>query len=54
MFEVYLKMIDACLRNDYASNSKLSEEYKNGIYIYVGQAVLKLLIKKQYIDCFDP
>ena len=36
----------------YASYTKLSKELKNGIEIQAGQAVLELLIKKKYLDCF--
>ena len=37
----------------YASYSKLPKELKNSIKIYVGLAVLELMIK-QHFDCFDP
>ena len=37
----------------YASCGKLFKKLRNSIKIWVGQAVLDLLIK-QYFDCFDP
>ena len=44
-FVLYLKIINIFMKNIYASYSKLPNELKNGIEIYVGQAVLELLIK---------
>ena len=38
----------------YAAYSKLAKELKNDIKIKVGQAVLKLLIKKHCFWLFDP
>ena len=46
-FGLYLKIINTLLKNNvHAFYSKLSKELKNGTDILVGQAVLKLWIKK--------
>ena len=53
MFLLYLKFINIFWKIIYVSYSKLPKELKNSIKIKVGQAVLELLIQKQYFDCFD-
>ena len=46
LYDSYLKIINTFFwKIIYASHSKLSKELKNGIKIWVGQAVLQLLMK---------